>query len=167
MLANPEEQQFEAHRDDRGLFRRVSDLSGQQFNVVQTSLSVNPNAFTLRGLHFQAQPSQEWKIVSCLFGEIIDVLVDIRTESPNYGRHSKYILSENNGKSLIIPPGFAHGFMTLIESTSVLYQIGAPYEPTLARTIYWNDPKLAIEWPESPKKVSTKDQEGLSWPQEY
>jgi dTDP-4-dehydrorhamnose 3,5-epimerase len=167
MIVDPVEQQFEANRDERGLFRRISDMSGMQFNIVQTSISVNSNAFTLRGLHFQARPSQEWKIVSCLFGEIFDVLVDVRTESPNYGRHSYYVLNENNGKSLIVPPGFAHGFMTLRESTSVLYQIGALYEPKLARTIYWNDPKLGIEWPALPKKVSAKDQNGLSWPQEY
>lgn len=152
--------------DDRGHFvrtwcrdefrRNIGDLS-----FVQSSQSFNRLAGTLRGLHFQVAPHGEAKLVRCSRGAIYDVIVDIRPDSPGYGRWLGVELSEENGHGLFIPDGFAHGFQTLEDGSEVSYQISAYYRGDAARGIRWNDRTLNIRWPLQVGLMSARDRE---WP---
>ena len=152
--------------DDRGYFKRVFEKS-YGLEIVQSSISYNRQKGTLRGLHFQKTPSRESKLITCISGEIFDCVVDVRVDSRNYGRVQSFYLSEDKGESLLIPPGFAHGFQTLEGDTRVLYQMSDFHDPALASTISWNDPQLSIRWPLTPSVISTKDQETNPWPKKY
>ncbi len=135
--------------DDRGFFARTYDaeLLGP---VVQMSISFNPRAGTLRGLHFQAEPHAETKLVRCTRGAAFDVAVDLRANSRTRHRWHAVELTESNGLAVLIPPGFAHGFQTLKDDTEMLYAMSAPHVPEAASGVRWDDPALAIEWPEAP-----------------
>ena len=154
--------EVEPHNDERGIFARVfceEEFAVRGLNTVyrQCSVSWNKNKGTLRGMHFQVEPGEEVKLVRCTSGSIYDVIVDLRPNSPTKGRWFGVELSQDNRRSLYIPNGFAHGFITLQDEVEVYYMISVPYRPDLARGIRWDDPGLAIEWPFSPKIISQRD----------
>ena len=158
--------------DERGHFRRIfssteeDGISSPIF--VQTSISYNRDKATLRGLHFQSRPSIEWKYVSCIQGSIFDVLVDVRPISPTFGEVQSIELSAKKPFSILIPPGVAHGFQTLVPESIVHYQMSDRYNPLFSRTLAWNDPDLDIKWPLYATTMSQKDRnEGSAWPVEY
>ena len=153
--------------DERGMFARVwcekeFEMHGLSPRWVQSSISVNRRKGTLRGMHYQAAPNQEVKLVRCTAGAIYDVIVDLRPTSPTYGQHVSLMLTADNHRSLYIPKQFAHGFLTLQDNSEVSYHMSEFYAPTSARGIRWDDPLLRIEWPEPVVIVSEKDQ---LWPQ--
>jgi dTDP-4-dehydrorhamnose 3,5-epimerase len=147
--------------DDRGFFFEsfkesefLSGGIGKKF--VQDNFSHSIRG-VIRGLHFQKTPKAQAKLVSVLKGEIFDVVVDIRKNSPTYGKWVSEILSENNHKLLYIPEGFAHGFCVLSEDADVLYKVSNEYSPEHEHGIIWNDPKLNIDWPISKPIISSND----------
>jgi dTDP-4-dehydrorhamnose 3,5-epimerase len=158
---------LEPARDSRGFFARSFcaeefAVHGLETNYLQHSFSVSAHRGTLRGMHYQRDPYREVKLVRCTRGAILDVIIDIRSDSPTYRRWQKFELSAENGHQLYIPKGFAHGFQTLSDDTEVNYLISAPYKPELARGIRYDDPAFAISWPLSVTEISEKD---LHWPE--
>ncbi|MEJ3718785.1 dTDP-4-dehydrorhamnose 3,5-epimerase [Paenibacillus polymyxa] len=150
--------------DVRGHFARAwcqdeFKLHGLESSFVQCNISYNEKKGTLRGLHYQASPYEEVKIVRCTKGAIYDVIVDLRPGSPTYKQSLSFELSDKNYKMLYIPKGFAHGFQTLSDHTEVFYQMSQVYKAEYARGIRWDDPMFNIEWPEEEKRImSEKDQ---------
>jgi len=149
--------------DERGFFARTYDVEAL-WPVVQMSTSFNARAGTLRGLHFQADPYGEDKLVRCTRGAIFDVAVDLRADSPT--RHGWFglELSAGNGLALAIPAGFAHGFQTLADSSEVLYAMSTPYVPGAGRGVRWDDPAFAIEWPEPPPGGRVMSERDAAYP---
>jgi dTDP-4-dehydrorhamnose 3,5-epimerase len=138
--------------DHRGWFMETySDAkfeeSGIDHKFVQDNQSFSAAKGTLRGLHYQLSPKAQTKLVRCTKGAIFDVAVDIRKGSPTYGKWIGIELSADNKKQLLIPQGFAHGFMTLTDDVEVQYKVDELYAPDCDRGIIWNDPAIAIEWP--------------------
>lgn len=157
---------LEVREDERGFFARTfcaDEFRRHGLNPVfcQCNLSFNRRRGTLRGLHYQAAPSEETKLVSCPQGEIFDVIVDLRRDSATYLRHFAVELSSRNRRSLYIPSGVAHGFQTLADSSEVSYLMGAPHCPSLARGVRYDDPALQIRWPMAPTCLSKNDS---AWP---
>jgi dTDP-4-dehydrorhamnose 3,5-epimerase len=156
--------QLEQKNDERGYFARSfcrkSFLEqGLESNFDQCSISFNKKKNTLRGLHYQISPYEEIKLVRCIRGEIYDVIVDIRPDSPTYKKWIGVVLSESNLNALYVPKGFAHGFLTLQDDSEVFYHISSFYYPSHARTVPWNDPALSINWPiEGDLIISSKDE---------
>ena len=153
---------IERKGDARGHFARLfceRELAqnGIEFRAVQTNLSYNAQALTLRGMHYQDLSVPEPKIVRCLRGEIFDVAVDLRPRSPSFGQWHGERLSAENGRALYIAPGLAHGFLSLTDETEILYHMGGFYAAELARAVRWNDPHLGIVWPDAPAVVSDRD----------
>lgn len=154
--------ELEPHRDARGSFARsfCTDefaAAGIVMTVVQTNISRNTSRGTLRGLHFQAEPAPEPKLVRCTNGRVFDVAVDLRPASPSFCRWTGIELDAEAHNGLFIPVGCAHGFLTLSDDTEVTYMMGAAYAPELARGVRWNDPAFAIAWPFEPATMSDKD----------
>lgn len=150
--------------DERGFFARVwcqreFAAHGLSTALAQSNLSFNRQQGTLRGLHYQATPHQEIKLVRCTRGAIYDVIVDLRPESRTFKQHAVVVLSAENHKALYVPEGFAHGFQTLQDNTEVLYQMSAFYVPESARAVRWDDPGLAIAWPLPVSVISARDRE--------
>jgi len=152
--------------DERGWFARTFDIDefaahGLDPTIVQCSASFNARRGTLRGLHYQAEPHGESKLVRCVRGAIFDVAVDLRAGSPMRGRWHGVDLSQENRRGYYIPAGFAHGFLTLTDDCEVLYQMSHPYVPEAARGVRWDDPALAILWPalEGEPTISQRDRE--------
>lgn len=150
--------------DDRGYFARFFcdreyRAHGLNDTWPQQNLSANRQAGTLRGLHLQAAPHEETKVVSCIAGRIWDVAVDLRPASPTRGRWFGTELSAENGRMLYIPSGFAHGFLTLADDSLVHYLMGAAYVPGADRGIRWDDPEIAIQWPAEVRQMSERDRE--------
>ncbi|HVK42628.1 MAG TPA: dTDP-4-dehydrorhamnose 3,5-epimerase [Phenylobacterium sp.] len=148
--------------DERGSFSRLHcpeefAAAGHPFTPLQTSLSRNAKAGTLRGMHYEGEPHAEAKLVRATRGAIFDVAVDLRTDSPTYLRWIGTELSAANGRALLIAKGMAHGFITLEDDTDVLYQIDRMFEPGHGRGVRWNDPAFAIEWPGPPRVISERD----------
>ncbi len=142
----------EPHVDARGSFARTwchreFTNAGLNADMVQSSISRNTRAGTLRGMHWQAYPYEEVKLVRCIRGSIYDVIIDLRPTSPTYMMHCGFELDAESGRALYIPEGFAHGFVTLEDDTEVLYQMSNYYEPGAARGARWNDPAFGIAWP--------------------
>jgi dTDP-4-dehydrorhamnose 3,5-epimerase len=138
--------------DNRGLFARtfcVAEFAaaGLASGFVQASTSFNSRRGTVRGMHFQWPPSREGKLVRCVRGAVYDVLLDLRPGSPSYLRHAVIRLDQENRDAVFIPPGVAHGFQTLVDSSEVLYQMTDIYAPSLAAGYRWDDPAFGIEWP--------------------
>ncbi|MFH1804518.1 MAG: dTDP-4-dehydrorhamnose 3,5-epimerase [Pseudomonadota bacterium] len=139
------------HRDPRGIFAEtfredefrtaIGDVT-----LVQENQSVSGPANTIRGLHFQVSPRAQGKLVRVARGAILDIAVDVRPGSKTFGRHIRIELTDQNWHQLWIPPGFAHGFRTLIPDTTVIYKVSDYYSPDHDRGIAWNDPDLAIDW---------------------
>ncbi len=153
---------IEPHEDERGFFARsfcIDELKshGVDFPVTQCSVSFNRALHTLRGMHYQAAPCPEIKLVRCTAGRIWDCIVDLRPESPTFERWAALELSAENRRTLLIPEQCAHGFLTLTSDTEVYYMMSAPYEPDLARGVRWNDPAFGINWPAEPRVLSEKD----------
>jgi dTDP-4-dehydrorhamnose 3,5-epimerase len=153
---------LEPREDARGFFARafcVDEFAAQgletTFVQINTSLTREPG--TLRGMHYQLEPSAEVKVVRVVNGAVWDVAVDLRPDSPTYRRHFGVELSAANRRTLYVPRGFAHGFLTLEPDSEALYLVSAFYDPERERGIRWDDPAFAIEWPREPASVSEKD----------
>jgi dTDP-4-dehydrorhamnose 3,5-epimerase len=145
--------ELEQLADERGWFARTYDADefkarGLEANVAQCNASFNTRRDTLRGLHYQAEPYGESKLVRCVRGAIFDIAVDMRPDSSTYRRWRAVELSADNRRAFYIPAGLAHGFQTLTDDTEVLYQMGSRYVAEAARGVRWDDPALAIEWPQ-------------------
>jgi dTDP-4-dehydrorhamnose 3,5-epimerase len=150
------------HVDDRGFFART--WCGREFAaaglpaaLAQCSVSWNERKYTLRGMHWEALPQRESKLVRCTRGSIFDVVVDLRPESPSYLEHAGVRLGAEDHRALFIPPGMAHGFLTLADGTEVLYQMDSFYAPEAERGARWDDPAFRIDWPASPAVISERD----------
>ena len=151
-------------RDERGAFSRLwceGDFAaaGLPFRPVQVSLSENPKAGTLRGLHWQAEPHGETKLVRVLRGRIFDVLVDVRPGQPTFGHH--VCLEMQAGDGVLAPPGVAHGFLSLTPDVLLVYAMDRDYAPAAARGLRYDDPALGIAWPLAPQIIGPRD---LAWP---
>jgi len=148
--------------DERGSFSRLHcpqefAAAGTPFAPQQTSLSRNARARTLRGMHYEAAPHEEAKLVRVVRGRIFDVALDLRPGSPTFRRWTGMELSAENGRALLIGKGMAHGFITLEDDTDVLYQIDRIFEPGHGAGVRWNDPAFAIAWPATPLVISERD----------
>lgn len=149
--------------DKRGFFtrswcQREFEAHGLNPTVVQCNISFNRKKGTLRGMHYQAAPYEEAKLVRCTMGSIYDVIIDLRAKSPTFKQHFATVLTAHNRKMLYVPEGFAHGFLTLEDNTEVFYQISAFYVSECARGIRWNDPHFGLSWPAAITVVSERDQ---------
>jgi len=148
--------------DDRGFFARTYDADvfaarGLPADMPQCSVSFNARKGTLRGMHFQAAPRGEEKLVRCTSGAIFDVIVDLRPDSPTQRRWFGIELTAQNRRSVFVPKSFAHGFVTLEDDSEVFYMISVPHAPGYERGVRWNDPALAIRWPIVPAILSARD----------
>ncbi|HXP82292.1 MAG TPA: dTDP-4-dehydrorhamnose 3,5-epimerase [Verrucomicrobiae bacterium] len=156
--------EMEPVADERGYFARFwcrdeFRAAGLNSNVEQSSLSFNRKRGTLRGMHYQAAPHEEVKLVRCTRGAIWDVLLDLRTGSSTFRRWIGVELTADNGKMVYVPAGFAHGFQTLTDEAEVQYQISEAYYAELTRGVRWNDPAFRIEWPLPNPILSARDRE--------
>jgi dTDP-4-dehydrorhamnose 3,5-epimerase len=154
----------ERHADDRGFFART--WCAQEFaqagldpGLAQCGVSFNRFRGTLRGLHYQVPPFAEAKLVRCTRGALYDVALDIRPDSPTFRGWVGVELTQENGRALYIPPGVAHGFYCLEDSTEVAYQMSMPYAPEAMRGIRWNDPFHRVVWPGSVVAIATRDKD--------
>lgn len=154
--------ELDPHRDERGFFSRTFCeeefvKAGISMRIVQANISHNPVARTLRGIHFQHSPHEEPKLVHCIRGRLWDVAVDLRPDSPTFGRSVGLELAPEMERLLYIPPGCGHGFITLEDQTDVLYLLGTAFVPGAGRGILWNDPAFSIPWPADPIVISERD----------
>lgn len=148
--------------DSRGAFARTwcereARDHGLNPRIAQVSLSRNLRAGTLRGMHYQRAPHAECKLVRCVRGALYDVIVDLRQDSPTFGRWEAFELTWDNGRQIYIPEGFAHGFQTLADGTDVLYQMSEFHHPESAAGFRWNDPAFGIQWPRPDPMLSPRD----------
>ena len=144
--------ELEVIGDERGSFARTFDADefrerGMDSSVVQCNTSYNARAGTLRGMHFQAEPYTEPKLIRCVRGAIFDVGIDLRPDSDTYCHWHGIELGAENGKLFFLPRGFAHGYQTLADDCEILYQMGERYVQEAARGVRWDDPAFGIEWP--------------------
>ncbi|MBA3831421.1 MAG: dTDP-4-dehydrorhamnose 3,5-epimerase [Chthoniobacterales bacterium] len=158
---------IEPEEDDRGFFARSWCASefishGLSAAIRQCSVSFNSRKGTLRGMHYQAEPDEEVKVIRCTAGAVYDVLVDVRLGSATLGKWVATELSAENRRQLYIPSGIAHGFQTLTESAELYYQISTDYAPESARGLRWDDPSVRIAWPDA--KSATISERDRSYP---
>ena len=158
--------EVERRSDDRGYFariwcRREFAAHGLDTTLAQASVSLNRNAGTLRGMHFQRPPHAEIKLVRCIRGALWDVAIDLRPSSPTRGQWQGFELSAENGRALYIPEGFAQGFQTLVPDTEVLYQMSAFHAPEAAAGVRYDDPAFGIDWPLKVTCIAPRD---AAWP---
>ena len=159
----------ECYFDQRGYFKETyrkewfQEIDNSEFN--QDNLSFSLSKGTLRGMHLQKHPFAQSKIVQCLQGKIIDIVVDLRSESKNYTKYFKYEMEGKDNLILYVPQGFAHGFLTLEENTMVLYKVNNYYDPESEISISWNDPILNLPWPMKEEDIilAKKDSEAISF----
>jgi dTDP-4-dehydrorhamnose 3,5-epimerase len=152
--------------DERGMFARAwcqreFEAQGLKVTWVQNNVSLNYKKGTIRGMHYQAPPDEEVKLVRCTKGSIYDVIVDLRPNSPTFCQYAVVMLSAENRRALYIPQGVAHGFQTLSDDSELFYHMSAFYEAGSARGFRWDDPSVGIRWPEPLTVISEKDR---SWP---
>ncbi|HTJ73915.1 MAG TPA: dTDP-4-dehydrorhamnose 3,5-epimerase family protein [Acidimicrobiales bacterium] len=152
----------ERDADERGWFARTYDPSqfaavGLTWEIAQCSLSFNQSAGTLRGMHYQQAPYGEPKLVRCTNGRIFDVALDLRPRSATFRSWVGEVLTAERANALFVPPGCAHGFLTLEDASEVFYSIGARFVPSSARGVRWNDPAFGISWPRPPTVMSERD----------
>jgi len=148
--------------DERGFFARTwceEEFERHDLNarLVQCSLSFNRRKGTLRGIHYQAAPFEESKVVRCTLGAIYDVIVDLRPDSPTFQQWIGITLSAANREMVYIPEGCGHGFITLEDDTEVFYQMSEFYKPKAARGVRWDDPAFRVAWPAKPVVMSERD----------
>jgi len=153
---------LDAIPDKRGFFARSwcqeeFRQNGLNPNLVQCSISFNAQRGTLRGLHYQASPFAEAKLVRCTRGALYDVVLDLRPNSPAFKQWITVCLSAANREMIYVPEGCAHGFLTLEDETEVFYQMSEFYHPESAGGVRWNDPEFGIPWPEKVKVISERD----------
>ncbi len=153
---------IEQHVDERGFFARTwcaREFEEQGLNpcLVQASISSSHRRGTLRGIHYQAAPYEEDKLVRCTHGSIFDVIIDLRPESETYLRHFGSVLRAEDYRAFYIPKGCAHGFQTLTDNAQVLYHMSEVYVPDAGRGVRWNDPTFEIEWPISDPILHNRD----------
>lgn len=156
------------HGDHRGFFSETYRESlfaaaGLPTRFVQDNHSFSAARHVLRGLHFQAAPQAQGKLVRIIRGAVLDVVVDIRRGSASYGRHISIELSAENWRQIWVPPGFAHGFLTLTENTEALYKVTAEYAPALEGGVRFDDPALGIDWGIAPDQAVTSARDRV-WP---
>jgi dTDP-4-dehydrorhamnose 3,5-epimerase len=157
---------LEPRVDERGLFARAfcaNEFAGQKLETsfVQSNISSNAQAGTVRGLHFQRAPHAEVKLVRCVKGALYDAIVDMREGSPTYLQSFGVELSDENGLMIYVPKGFAHGYQALSDGATAFYMVSAPYAPHAEGGLRFDDPKLAIAWPRPVTAISDKD---ARWP---
>jgi len=154
------------HQDDRGRFMRAWCSKefvehGIKFVPLQANMGLSVRKGTVRGMHFQEAPALEAKLVRCTRGAMFDVLLDLRPESPSYGKWYGAELSAENGRMLYVPEQCAHGYQTLEEGTEMYYMTSALYTPSAARGVRFDDPAFSIQWPLAASVVSEQDR---NWP---
>ena len=154
--------ELEKHADQRGFFARTfcqEEFKARGLNpeMLQCNVSFNKRKGTMRGMHFQAAPFAEAKLVRCTAGSIYDVIIDLRPSSPAFKQYFAVELSAKNHKMLYIPEEFAHGFQTLEDDTEVFYQMSQNFSPEHGRGVRWDDPAFGIEWPEAERIIVERD----------
>lgn len=164
--------ELEIREDDRGFFARSFCMDeyaklGLSNKVIQINNSLNKYKGTLRGMHYQISPKQEDKIVRCIKGAIYDVIIDLRPDSDTFCDWFGIELNETNRKSLFVPKGCAHGYISLVDDSEILYLVTENYSPEFERGIRWNDPKFDIKWPIKPIEISEKDNAHLFFDPNY
>lgn len=148
--------------DDRGYFARMFcqrefEEHGLKATIAQANIAHNAKRGTLRGMHFQYPPAAETKLVRCLRGGIVDIIVDLRPESPTYLEHISIELTGDNGRALFVPERFGHGYQVLEDNTQTSYHVGEFYTPELESGLLYDDPRLRLEWPLPVEEISEKD----------
>jgi dTDP-4-dehydrorhamnose 3,5-epimerase len=154
--------ELERREDDRGFFARTFcqnefEEHGLEPVIAQANLAFNKRRGTLRGMHFQYPPAAETKLVRCTRGAILDIIVDLRPESPTYLEHVSVELSADNGVALYVPKRFAHGYQVLEDATETSYQVGEFYTPEAEGGLRYDDPALGLSWPLPVTEISEKD----------
>ncbi|MFS2013573.1 dTDP-4-dehydrorhamnose 3,5-epimerase [Azospirillum sp. CT11-132] len=150
--------------DHRGFFsetytKKTFEAAGLQYDFVQDNHSLSAEVGTVRGLHFQLPPFAQDKLVRVVRGAILDVAVDIRKDSPTFGRHVSAVISAAEWNQILVPIGFAHGFCTLEPDTEVIYKVTNYYSAEHDRGLLWNDPELGIDWPVAADKARLSDKD--------
>ncbi|WP_347337443.1 dTDP-4-dehydrorhamnose 3,5-epimerase [Bradyrhizobium jicamae] len=158
--------ELEKRGDDRGFFARFFcqkefEAAGVPMSIVQINNSLSAKAGTLRGMHYQLAPAAEIKVVRCIRGALYDAIVDLRPDSPTFGKWFGVELTAENRTMIFVPQGFAHGLITLTDDTEAFYLVNAFYSPEHERGLRFDDPRFGIEWPRQPVEISDKDR---SWP---
>ncbi|MBA4339504.1 MAG: dTDP-4-dehydrorhamnose 3,5-epimerase [Hyphomonas sp.] len=153
---------LERRGDDRGFFARTfcADefaANGLPTEFVQQNMSYSATKGTIRGMHFQRAPHAEDKLIRCLRGAIVDIILDLRPDSPTYKRWEAFVLNEENKRQLLVPKGFAHGFQTVSDHVEVTYLVSSRYNGAAEGGVRWNDPAFGITWPLAPTEMSDKD----------
>lgn len=159
---------IEPETDERGFFavswsRKEWESRGLNPRIARCALSFNRLRGTLRGMHYQAKPREEAKLVRCTMGVIYDVVLDVRRESPSFRRWFGVELSAESRRMMYVPEGVAHGFITLMDGSEVFYQISEDYAPDAARGVRWDDPAFGIGWPTPPRVISRRDASYPDW----
>lgn len=154
---------LERREDSRGFFARAFcqkefRIHGLNPTIAQANIASNIRKGTLRGMHFQFPPAAETKLVRCTRGAILDIIVDLRPESPTYLEHVAVELNEDNQRALFVPERFAHGYQALVDNTDTSYQVGEFYTPEAESGLMYNDPRLGLNWPLQVSVISEKDQ---------
>jgi dTDP-4-dehydrorhamnose 3,5-epimerase len=154
---------LELREDERGFLARTyceTEFTDNGLNThwPQCNLTLTRKRGMIRGIHFQAEPKSEIKLIRCAAGAIFDALVDLRRDSPTFGRWEAFELTAENHRTLYVPGGIAHGFQCLTDDCQVFYQMSEFYFPELARGLRWNDPQVAIQWPLPDPTLSERDQ---------
>src|SRR5580658_2893699 len=154
---------LEKREDERGFFARTFckhefEAHGLPAEFVQCNISFNKRKGTLRGMHFQAPPHAEAKLIRCTRGSIFDAIIDLRPSSPTFKQHFTVVLSADGPSMLYVSEGFAHGFQTLEDNTEVFYQMSQFHAPDFARGVRWNDPAFGIAWPPADRIIVERDQ---------
>ena len=156
--------ELELREDERGFLART--FCEREFGALglntrwpQCNLTLTKKSGMIRGMHFQAEPKPEIKLIRCAAGKVFDVIVDVRRDSPTFGKWEGFELSAENRRQLYVPGGFAHGFQCLADNCELFYQMSESYFPELARGLRWNDPAVSIRWPLPMATLSERDRQ--------
>jgi len=157
---------IEPIRDDRGFFATTwlpeeFAARGLDARLAQCNLAVSTKTGTLRGMHFQRAPHAQAKLVRCVRGAVMDVVIDLRRDSPTFRAWDRLELTADNRRMLYLPAGLAHGYITLTDDVEVFYQASTPWAPQSEGGVRWNDPAFGVDWPSPPVVISERD---ATWP---